>query len=317
MVSASAAGKAILFGEHAVVYGRPAIAIPVSDRRATATVTPLDTGERTRIVAEDLSQTYRLDREYDDDDHARPLQATVRNVLEHLGLDPEEETLRVAVHSRIPIASGLGSGTAVATAMIRALATHYGRDLSPETVSQLVYETEVLFHGTPSGIDNTVVAYEKPVYFRQGKVDPFVVEAPFHLLVADTGIPSRTRDTVAAVRKRWEEKRRIYEMLFDKIGDLTERAREALEKGEHAQMGRLMNANQNLLSQLGVSGPALNMLIEATHRTGALGAKLSGGGRGGCMLALVEEETRQNVRRALFDAGASEVMSTSVPALRA
>ncbi|MFP3897423.1 MAG: mevalonate kinase [Anaerolineales bacterium] len=314
MVSASAAGKAILFGEHAVVYGRPAIAIPISDRRATASAIPLDGGEGIWIVAEDLAETYRLDRTYDDDDRARPLQVTVRNVLEHLDVDPEQEALRIVVHSRIPIASGLGSGTAVATAMVRALAAHYGRDLAPEMVSCLVYETEVLLHGTPSGIDNTVVAYEKPVCFRQGEVEFFSVKKTLTLLVADTGIPSRTRDTVDAVRKRWQEKRRTYEMLFDRIGDLTERAREALEDGDLSRVGRLMNANQNLLSQLRVSSPALNTLVEAAHRAGALGAKLSGGGRGGCMLALAEEETRQNIRRALLDAGAAEVMATSVSA---
>lgn len=313
MVSASAAGKAILFGEHAVVYGRPAIAIPLSDRRATATVTSLEGGEGTRVVAEDLLQTYQLDREYDDAG-ARPLQTTVRNTLEQLALDPQSEALRIAVHSQIPIASGLGSGTAVATAMVRALAAHYGRDLSVETVSQLVYKTEELFHGTPSGIDNTVVAHEKPVYFWQENVDTFTIGAPLNLLIADTGIPSKTRDTVAAVRARWEAKRHIYEMLFDKIGDLTERAREALEDGDISRLGRLMNANQVLLSQLGVSSPELNTLVEAAHRVGGRGAKLSGGGGGGCMIALVEDETCHDVKHALLAAGASEVKSTLVSA---
>ncbi|MEA3407602.1 MAG: mevalonate kinase [Chloroflexota bacterium] len=313
MASASAAGKVILFGEHAVVYGRPAIAIPISDRRAKAVVTPLDPGEGVRIVAEDLSQEYHLDQTYEDD-HARPLQATVRNALEHLQLDPESEALRIAVHSQLPIASGLGSGTAVATAMVRALAAHYGRDMSPETVSQLVYETEVILHGTPSGIDNTVVAYEKPVYFAQGKVDTVAIGKPLNLLIADTGIPSKTRDTVAAVRAKWERKRALYEMLFEEIGDLTRRGKEALAEGELPRVGRLMNANQDLLSQLCVSGPELNMLIEAAQRAGALGAKLSGGGKGGCMIALVEEETRDDVRRALLGAQASTIMFTSVPA---
>jgi mevalonate kinase len=201
--------------------------------------------------------------------------------------------------------------------MVRALAAHYGRDLSTETVSQLVYETERILHGTPSGIDNTVVAYEKPVHFVDGKVDTFVIGKPLILLIADTGIPSRTRDTVAAVRARWEQRRPVYEMLFDKIGDLTERAKAALAEGGISRVGRLMNANHTLLTQLGVSSPKLNRLVEAAHKAGALGAKLSGGGKGGCMIALVEEETRDDVRRALLAAQASKVMSTSVPASHA
>ena len=202
VTTASAAGKAILLGEHAVVYGRPAIAVPLSDVRATVQVDPLPQGRGIIICAADLGQRFGLD-EPCDADAAPALRATIGNTLAHLGVPIEEAHFELVIRSAIPIARGLGSGTAVATAIVRALAEHYGRDLPVAEVSQLAYRTEILLHGTPSGVDNTVVAYEQPVYFVKGEPPMALhVPAPLHLLIADTGIPSRTRDTVARVRQQ-------------------------------------------------------------------------------------------------------------------
>jgi len=309
---ASAAGKVILLGEHAVVYGRPAIAVPVSDVRARAEVTPLEAGEGVLIVAEDLGATYRLDRVYETD-AARALQTTVLNTLGRLGVAAEDQALRIVIRSQIPIARGIGSGTAVATALARALVRYYGRHLTSRAVSDLVYETEVIFHGTPSGIDNTVVAFEKPVHFERGRrADILWVGMPFTLLVADTGIQSRTRDAVSEVRRAWEGDRPGYEALFDRIGAIVERGREAIVAGQLEELGRLMHGNQLLLRELGVSSPELDNLVRAAESAGAMGAKLSGGGRGGCVIALVDDRTRDGVTACLLLAGAASVIATRV-----
>jgi len=307
----SAAGKVILLGEHAVVYGRPAIAVPVSDLRATVEITSQSPGSGVIIVAEDIGQSYRLDEDYESD-AARALQTTVRNTLQYLGIS-EDQALRIVVRSQIPIARGMGSGAAVATALVRALAEHYGRHLTARAVSDLVYQTEAIFHGTPSGIDNTVIAFEKPVYFVKGqRADIFWVGKPFTLLIADTGIPSKTRAAVEDVRRAWLADRPRYEALFDEIGTTVESGKQAIAEGKLRELGQLMNRNHGLLRELGVSCRELEALYLAALDAGAKGAKLSGSGRGGCLIALVDERTQDEVASALRAAGAQALIKTVV-----
>jgi len=307
MVTASAPGKVILFGEHAVVYGRPAIAVPVSQVRATASVEPAPAGEGLTLVAADLNRSVRLEEAGPKD----PLAAIARLTLEHLGRPVPDATL--AVTSTIPIAGGMGSGAAVSTAVARALAGFLGRELPPEEVSRLVYEVEKLHHGTPSGIDNTVVAYERPIYFvRDRRVEPFSIGAPFTLLVADSGVASPTRRVVSAVRAAWKANPVQYDFLFDQIGELAEEARRAMEEGDPYTLGPLMDQNHELLGQIGVSSPELDELVEAARFAGALGAKLSGAGRGGNVIVLVEEHLADEVEEVLRAAGARRVILTVV-----
>jgi len=318
--TASAAGKAILLGEHAVVYGRPAIAVPLSDVRATALVAPLPRGQGIVISAVDVGLRFGL-YEPCASEMAPALRATVQNALAHLGVPIEGMDLEVVIRSDIPIARGLGSGTAVSTAIIRALSQHFRRDLPVEQVSQLAFRSEVLLHGTPSGVDNTVVAYEEPICFTRGKPpEALRVSSALHLLIADTGIPSRTRDTVAHVRQGWAADRQAFELLFDEIGAAVEAARRAMERplagADLPLLGRLMSFNHDLLQRLGVSCAELDRLVAAARAAGALGAKLSGGGGGGCMMALVEEgPTIDAVRTALAAAGAQRVLKTFVRAV--
>ena len=194
----------------------------------------------------------------------------------------------------------MGSGAAVATAIVRALSRYLGTTLSPAEVSALVYQSEVLLHGTPSGIDNTVVAYEQPVFFRRSQpIELFQVGHPFRLAIADTGVFSPTKIAVGDVRAAWERDHTRYEALFDAIGQITERARAAIQAGDQALIGHLMNENQALLRQIAVSSPELERLIEAALAAGALGAKLVGAGRGGNMIALVNAHTETAVIAAL------------------
>jgi mevalonate kinase len=304
---ASACGKAILLGEHAVVYGRPAIAVPVSDVRAQADVSEAPDWE---ITAADLDRRFS-GPELQEDPVARPLWETVQNVLAHLGLERDQVPLRVVVQSAVPIARGMGSGTAVATALVRALAQHYGRLLDAETVSQLVYRTEVLLHGSPSGVDNAVVAYERPVFFISGAPPmPFAVGRELDLLVADSGVAASTRSAVGQVRADWQRDPARSEALFDRIGALAEAGREAIGAGEAPALGALMAENHALLAELGVSNAKLDLLVGAARDAGAWGAKLSGGGLGGCLVALVSKERREPVTARLLEAGAAAVYPT-------
>jgi mevalonate kinase len=307
VITATAPGKVILFGEHAVVYGRPAIAVPVRQVQATASIQPARAGRGLTILATDLARVLHLRDAAPDD----PLAVMARATLAHC--DAPEPDANLTVHSTIPIASGLGSGAAVSASIARALARFLERDLDAATISALVYEVETLHHGTPSGIDNTVVVYAQPVYFVRGQpIQTLAVKRPFTIAVGDTGVKSPTKIAVGDVRKAWEADRDRYEALFDRIGSIAEQARAAIETGAVDALGPLMNENHALLRDSGVSSDELERLVSAAKQAGARGAKLVGGGRGGNMIALVDETTRANVERALRQAGAVGVIVTSV-----
>jgi mevalonate kinase len=307
LTTGRAPGKVILFGEHAVVYGRPALAVPVTDVEATATVATAAAGSGLVIWAADLKEEVALPTAPAD----HPLAAAARLALARLGL-PEPDW-RVTVHSTVPIASGLGSGAAVSTAIIRALAAAAGADWDAVTVSELAYEVEKLHHGTPSGIDNTVIAYERPVYFRRGEPPaPFAIGRHFRLAIADSGIRSPTKITVGDVRRGWLADPGRYEASFDQVSQVVEAARSAIAEGRPESLGPLMDRNHELLIEIGVSCPELDALVAAARRAGAAGAKLSGGGRGGNLIALVTPETAAGISTALSAAGAVNVILTRV-----
>ena len=308
MTTAYAPGKVILCGEHAVVYGRPAIAVPVTEVQAQATVEPASDGHGVVIDAPDLNRRLAV-REAGDGD---PLARIVRLALQAIHVQGAPD-LTITVTSTVPIARGMGSGAAVSTAIVRALAGHYGRWLSSRDISDLVYQTELIYHGTPSGIDNTVVAFEKPVYFvKDVSCELFWVGRPFLLAVADTGIESPTREVVGDLRRRYRAGPEMYDLLFDRAGQIALAARTAIEQGEIEALGPLLDENHSMLQAMGVSCPELDRLVIAAREGGALGAKLSGAGWGGNMIALVTGETKGQVDLALRLAGAVRVIVTEI-----
>ena len=308
MITASAPGKVILVGEHAVVYGRPAIAVPVWERVARATIQPGRAGEGCWIIAHDLQKRIRLADAPDDDAMALVARAT----LQQLDLPPDPDW-QIELTSEIPIASGLGSGAALNAALVRAIHAQVGQTPDPARVSQLVYLGEQIYHGTPSGIDNTVVAYGQPVWFIKGTAPTvFAPAQPFTLAIADSGIASPTHETVGGVRRRREAEPARYDAWFDAIGTLVWEAREVIETGDSAKLGPIFDRNHALLQQIGVSTAHLDRLVDAAKDAGARGAKLSGGGGGGNMIALVESHTAKRVTAALQAAGAVRVVITTV-----
>jgi len=307
MTTATAPAKIILFGEHAVVYGRPAIAVPITHVQASATVEGGPPGSGCTLIANDVNRTVLLADAAPND----PLAAIVRVTLKRL--NAPEPDVTITIHSTIPIASGMGSGAAVSTAIARALAAHLGHSLTNETVSSLVFEVEKLYHGMPSGIDNTVIAHARPLFFVKNKfIETFVLKSPLHILIADTGIRSSTKAVVGDVRAVWEADRERYDKLFMSIGQISVMARASLETGEQSALGALMDGNHWLLRQVGVSSSELDRLVQAARQAGALGAKLSGAGRGGNVIALVTEEAQTAVADAMQQAGAKSVIPTVV-----
>jgi mevalonate kinase len=310
--TASAPGKIILFGEHAVVYGQPAIAVPVAEVAAMATVDPAPSGAGFRVIAADLQRDYHLV----DAPAGDPLAAIVRAALAELGQSAAPDATLV-VSSTIPLGRGLGSGAAISTAIARAVARYGGVELSSPQISALVYEVEKLYHGTPSGIDNTVVAFEQPVYFIRGRpIQRLRVARPFTVVIGDTGITASTRDVVGHLRQRWQAEPERYGGYFDEIGAIAQQARMIIQEKVFpiAALGKLMDENQEVLVTLGVSSPELDRLVKAARQAGAWGAKLSGAGWGGNMIALAppEPDGLKAVEAALLAAGAANVITSQI-----
>tara|TARA_B100001996_G_scaffold63429_1_gene45463 strand:+ start:489 stop:1412 length:924 start_codon:yes stop_codon:yes gene_type:complete len=282
--SFTAPGKIILFGEHAVVYGKPAIAIPVSGMRASAWSEP---GEgKLTINALDLNEKFSLENK--SSQFSVLAQALLSKTKQ------SEPNLTINLTSKLPQGSGMGSSAATSTAVCKALSNYLGVDLEKNQISELVFDAEKIVHGTPSGIDNTVVAYESPVYFIKGK-DPMTFDSgrTFHLVIGDTGIESSTKETVGNVRKMWQKEPNLMNGYFDEIENVTKGGKMAIEEGNIEMVGELMNDNHELLNKIGVGHPELEKLVELSIKSGAIGAKLTGGGGGGNMVALANNAKEQ------------------------
>ncbi|MCU0480966.1 MAG: mevalonate kinase, partial [Anaerolineae bacterium] len=210
-------------------------------------------------------------------------------------------------------ASGLGSGAAVSTALARGVAGAVGKNLDDDRLNQLIFEIEKLYHGTPSGIDNTVIVYERPVYFVKGMpLQSLKIGTPFTLVIGDTGEAGITRVAVGDVRKLYDAHPDTITPILDEIGAISIQAKSIIESGNPADLAPLMIRNHELLRQLTVSADSLEKLIDVAMRAGALGAKLSGGGRGGNMIALVQPDQAPIVHEALLRAGARNAFITVV-----
>ena len=307
MTQSSAPGKIILFGEHAAVYGRPALAVPVTQVQADVNISD-SSRAGIWIDAPDI----RLHAELNTLPSDHPIAAVIHNFL-FLSRISRFPSLEITISSTIPVASGMGSGAAVTVALTRALAAHLDHSMTDDEVNAFAYEIEKLYHGTPSGIDNTVVTYARPVYFVKGQLMEMIkVGQPFIIVIADTGIPAPTKESVSDVRRLWMNHRSRWESVFDQIGEISFTARRAIEAGKYELLGDLMNENHTLLQKLTISSPDLDQLVEAARSAGALGAKLSGGGRGGNMIALVEPDIAEAVAASLKKAGAKDTIITQV-----
>ncbi len=313
----SAPGKIILFGEHAVVYGRPALAVPVTQVHADVEVSD-SSRAGIWIDAPDVDLHTELNTLPSD----QPIATVIHNFFFSLGISPFPP-LEIKINSNIPVASGLGSGAAVSVALIRALSSHLGQTMTDEQVNAFTYEIEKLYHGTPSGIDNTVITYARPVYFIKhppspsrrgdgGEVETIKVGQAFTIVIGDTGIAAPTKQSVNDVRKLWLKYTKRFEKVFDEVGQIALMARRIIESGQPALLGDLLDHNHALLQEMTVSSPELDSLVAAARKAGALGAKMSGGGRGGNMIALVTPEMADEVVRSIHEAGARNTIITQV-----
>lgn len=299
----SAVAKFILVGEHAVVYGEPAIAFPVLALRATARLR--DWGQPLRIVFRDtdFSLIYAPGQPY-------PFLKMIDLVLGKTGAEPPK--VCIEIESDIPVASGLGSGASLSVVIGRALCGALGCVLEDGVLNSLVYEIEKMHHGTPSGIDNTVIVYEQPIVYQRGRgFRQLDASGQFFFVLGDSGHASLTRPAVEDVKRLYEESE-VTKNVVAQIGKITQEAEQAIIRGDINALGRLLDTNHILLQKLTVSSEELDHLVKAAKSAGALGAKLSGGGRGGIMLALAKDQKHASIiADALSSAGAAHTYITT------
>jgi mevalonate kinase len=311
-ISCSAPGKVILCGEHAVIYGSAAIALPVFQ---VSTVTrifakPVSPSGEVHIISPQIS----MDTSLSSIPIQNPLRATIEFVMQELKID-HIPACEIRIQSTLPLAAGMGSSASVTVSLVRALSTFLGHPFENKIINQIAFEVEKLYHGSPSGIDNSVITFETPLLFQlESGIQTLKIARSFSLVIADTGIKSSTAAAVAGVRKRWEKNKNSFEIIFNEIDHLTKQIKDALEQGKLEVIGPALTRNHELLQHIGVSSKELDQLVVAAVDSGAFGAKLSGGGLGGNMIALVAEENALEIAHHLEEKGASRTIITSIPA---
>ena len=306
MVIASAPAKVILFGEHFVVYGEPAIAIAI-DKRAYAEAT-LRKDKLIYINSVNLGVSGFFKGKYFQPEKNKaaldklvPIKNSVTRVL---GKANETIGVNIDIQSDIPASAGLGSSAAVAVSTTAAVGHLVGVELSNEDVFEIALDAERLIHGTPSGIDPAISTYGGTIIFQKGKdFKPLDVKLSIPLVVGNTKLERSTGELVAAVRRRRDYYPSIVGEIIKIGGEIALRAIEALKRGDLKVLGELLNINHALLSVVGVSNEALDHLIYAARNSGACGAKLTGGGGGGCIIALTEDSRIKKVIEAIERAG--------------
>lgn len=295
-----ASGKVILLGEHAVVYGVPAIAVGI-DRGASAqaSVGTSDVGGRQRL------RVTTWGAEVDASDETRDLARAFASLLAAAKVTGP---IVVEAQADLPPGGGLGCSAALGVAVARAVIP----GATDEQTLECAMAWERVFHGNPSGVDAAVATLGGSVRFEKGQpIETLAVRAPLHFAIGHSGIASSTRSMVESVARQRDRRPEQVQKTFDAIASLVGNARLAIECGDRAALGKFMDLNQMLLSGLMLSTEEIEKMCRLGRDAGALGAKLTGAGGGGCVVALTESRSAAEAvcavwREAGFESFATE-----------
>ena len=302
-------GKTILFGEHFVVHGIPGIASAV-DSAADATVKKAAKGINVtdeRSGAKGYAEKKKLQQI-----------ESIERMLKAMDLDPKEVAIDIWLGGNLPRFSGLGASAASSVAIARAIAEEFNLDFSDERINDIAYEAEKAYAGNPSGIDNTAATFGGLIWFKKNlgggsnTIKQLRIREPVEIVIGNTGIVANTKAMVVGVAERKKQNPEKYSAIFREAENLAHKGRKALEDFDLQKVGELMNENHRLLQEIEVSCEELDYLVELAREQGAFGAKMTGGGGGGCMLALTPgKELQEKVAAAMENEG-FEVLRTKI-----
>jgi mevalonate kinase len=308
MGKGSGYGKVILFGEHFVVHGNPGI-VSAIDSTTDAEVKKTGKG----ITVRDERKTAKG---YSEEKRLQQLES-IQNMLRAMGVD-QKIGLDIWVGGSLPGFSGLGASAASSVAIARAIAQELSMKIAEEKINAVAYEAEKAYAGNPSGIDNTAATYGGLMWFRknmgggQDMVEHLSIEAPVEIVIGSTGKVANTKAMVEGVAERKNKDPQKYNKVFQRAEELCYEGRAALDFFSLKKVGELMNENHRLLQEIEVSSKELDLLVDTARKQGAYGAKLTGGGGGGCRVALTPGMgLQEKVAKAIEQMG-FEVLRTKI-----
>ena len=310
MSTGSGKGKAILFGEHFVVYGLPALAAGIASE-TTAVITRVRSFGWKLVDKRPAMPGYK-EKKYEEQ------KVSIDNILKHLNIDTTKTGFQIDLRGDLVCASGIGASAASCVAIARALSEEYSLDLNDDQVNEAAYIGEKGYHGTPSGLDNTASTFGGLIWFERDlsggppKFEKLKLGKSANLVIASTGLTASTKVVVGDVKKKKDADPEWFDSISREYNQLVNDAKAALIELDFEKVGELMNKNHEMLQQLTVSCKELDNLVKIARENGAIGAKMTGTGRGGNMIALAPDETTmEKIAEALKKGGAAGVWTTS------
>lgn len=302
MGTGSGFGKTILFGEHFVVYGLPALASALGSKTDAIVHKIPEKGYKLNDDRPEVSGYKK--KKFDEQT------VSIGNVIKFMGLDIEKQGIEITLAGDLVCASGVGASAASCVSLARAINEEFELGWDDTKINEAAYEGEKGYHGTPSGLDNTASTFGGLVYFMKNleggpnTMETIKLKTPVELVIASSGMTANTKDVVADVRKKKDENPEWFENIVKEYKDVISEGRKALESADFQKVGELMNKNHELLKEITVSNDVLDKMVNIARDAGALGAKVTGTGRGGNMISLTPGTEIQNkVAKALEDAG--------------
>jgi mevalonate kinase len=302
-------GKTILFGAHFVVHGVPGIASAV-DSAADAVVKKAAKGINVtdeRTGAKGYAEKKKLQQ-----------LESIERMLTAMNMDPKKVAMAIWLGGNLPGFSGLGASAASSVAIARAIAEEFGLKLSDAQINDVSYEAEKAYAGNPSGIDNTAATFGGLIWFKKNlnsgvnEIEQLSIQEPVEIVIGNTGIVANTKAMVSGVAERKEQNPEKYGRIFKQAEDLAIKGKAALKAFDLKLVGKLMNENHRLLQEIEVSCKELDDLVDLARKQGAVGAKMTGGGGGGCMLALTPGKALQENVASAIEAQGFEVLRTKI-----
>ncbi|KYK20625.1 hypothetical protein AYK21_05805 [Thermoplasmatales archaeon SG8-52-2] len=301
-------GKAILFNE---VYGVPAIVSAIG-KYTVAKVNPIEKSGWTLIDDRKATPNYKEDKIEQQKD-------SINRILKKMDIDLSKNGIEITLDGTLYCASGIGASAASCVAIARALSDHFNLDLSDEEINEVAYEGEKGYHGSPSGIDNTASTFGGLIWFERGEntvMEKITIPAPIEIVMGNTGKVANTAAAVAGVRERREKNPEKYKEIFDRAENIAYLARNALKNEDHKELGKLMNESHKLLQNIEVSSRELDFLVKLARDQGAIGAKLTGGGLGGNIIALTPDKNLQEEVANAIEKEGFQTLTTVIGASR-